>query len=156
MLENIVDNFIKYASVYSQALKKYAGLYGKDAVYMKLPENSTEDPYLVALGKNKVSFDYANPTIKKVPTKLIIDYAEFYKRYQADTMDAIIYFSADPPIVTAGDLIMYEKTRSDILIYKIIDAVETYADIMFKVNLKLVQNKKINHEKEKNNIGVIA
>lgn len=158
MLETLVDNFIKYASVYSQALRRYVGLYGKDVTFMKLPNNSTEDPYLVALGKQNVSFDYENPLIKKVPAKLIVDYADFYRRYQVEEMQSLIYFSEDAPdVVTAGDLIMYHKTGIDILIYRITDPVETYARILYRATLKLVQNKHVKptHEERASDTGVI-
>lgn len=175
MIDSLVDNFIKYASVYSQALKRYAALYGKDATYLKLPDNSTADPYLVALGKNKVSFDYANPIIKKVPTKIIADYADLYRKYTSEMMDVYLYFSMDAPVVTSGDLVMFTKTGKDILIYRINEATETYADLLYRCNLHLVQNKHVTlgrigekiepeseeHESEtntedSNNTGVIA
>ena len=147
MLEHLVDNFIRYAAVYSQALKRYAGLYGKDVTFMKLPNNSTEDPYLVALGKNKVSFDYENPIIKKVPAKLIVDYSDFYKRYVTADFDALIFFSENAPVITAGDLVMYNQCKTDVIIYRIIEPVETYGDILFKCNMKMIQSKHVMNEK---------
>jgi len=155
-VESIIDKFTEYASVFSTVTNKYVNMYGKDAMYLFLAKTETDDnPYVTALGKNNVSFDYASPEIKKVPVHILVDQADWYKSYLGDAVDSMLYFSTevtDP--ITAGDVVVYQRQNLQYF-YRVNEPNETYSKIIYKCNLKLIQTKEIKKNLKNGQVGVI-
>lgn len=140
--------------VYNKALHAKLATYGKQCTYyiidkMESSENSSqqvdsldsenrENNYTLAFGADNVGFDYS-----KLHTEngyIYADYAEFFKHDIGAEESPIFYLQVENIKVSRGDVISYTVMHKQVF-YRISEIIQSYHDIVYRIQTKLIQVK---------------
>lgn len=166
---DVLDRDLYYKTpVYSKMLTRYLETYGKKCTYYINPNNEAKenesiriantndvdvavqgnvndshkrlDNYTLAYGKDLVGYDFSK--LQKVPAVLYAEYRDYYV-HDIGAEDSVSFMLSvkDTP-VSRGDIISYEIQDKQIF-YRINDKVNSYQEIIYRINCKLIQVKQL-------------
>ena len=164
---DILDKDLYYKTpLLNTYLSRYIATFGKDCIFYINPnheasengvkndlDKSTElnqedvnnsvqrtDNYTLAYGKDMVGYDYSK--LQKVPAKILADTKEYYVHEIAGEDNAMFYLQVRNIPISRGDIISYTLQDKQIF-YRIADKVQSFNEIAYRVQCKLIQVKKL-------------
>jgi len=142
VLDQVVDRYIRYAGSHTSYLRNYIKTYGKSATYFIQPKDkSGTEMYSNAFGADKVGFAANSTNYVKKEVHVLVDIDNYQK--METTQDPTVMLLMDTEIkVSPGDRIQY-AILGYYYLYEITSPVETFQDLAYRLNLKLITRKSI-------------
>lgn len=158
---DVLDRYLNQRTpIYNKFISEYIELYGKsctfyinpnhegseseDSPYGDRPDNLEEklDNYTLAYGKDNVGFDYSK--MEQKDATILADYQDFYKHDIGADEQVQYYLQVKGTPISRGDIISY-KVQNKLVFYRIVEIMNSYMEIVYRINCRLIQVKQINN-----------
>lgn len=164
---DILDRDLYFKTpLFSKTLEQYIATYGKNCVFYINPNHESSendvkndvdksvletisnvndshqrlDNYTLTFGKDQVGYDYSK--LQKVNARILAEYKDYYVHdIGAEDSVSFILQVKDTPI-SRGDIISYEIQDKQVF-YRISDKMQSYQEILYRIQCKLIQVKKL-------------
>ena len=168
---DVLDRDLYYKTpLINKMIKQYIDTYGKDCMFYINPnnegsENGTKtvldesvlstianvndshkriDNYSLAYGKDLVGFDFNK--LQKVNARVLAEYKDYYVHDVGAEDNVTFYLQVIGTPVSRGDIISY-NIQDKVVFYRITDKVQSYMEIVYRIQCKLIQVKILNGKK---------